>query len=85
MKALKQLHDAGIEHGDLQPWNVLNHQESPRLVDWHLAMVHGCPAMNQVMTEEFCCREGITELSCEELVSVGERMMFRSQDEILFG
>lgn len=85
MQALKQVHDAGIEHGDLHPWNVLNYQGSPRIVDWHLAMVHGCPAKKLIMTEEFCCREGISDLACEELVAIGERMTFRSQDQILFG
>jgi tRNA A-37 threonylcarbamoyl transferase component Bud32 len=85
MQALKQLHDSGIEHGDLQPWNVLNHNGSLRIVDLHLAMIHPCPAKAQVMTEEFCSREAISELVCEELVSVGGRMMFRSQDQILYG
>lgn len=85
MQALKQTHDAGIEHGDLQPWNILNYKGSPRIVDWHLAMVHGCLAKNLTMTEEFCCHEGISELGCEELVAIGERMMFRSQDQIVYG
>ena len=84
MQALKSLHDAGIEHGDLQPWNVLDYDGSLRIVDLHLAMVHTCPARNQVMTEEFCFQEAIGELLCDELIAVGERMGFGSQDAILY-
>ncbi|KAF8507396.1 hypothetical protein JB92DRAFT_3145374 [Gautieria morchelliformis] len=85
MQALKQLHDSGIQHGDLQPWNVLNYNGSLRIVGLHLAIIHPCPAKAQVMTEEFCSHEGISELECEELVSVGGRMMFRSQNQISYG
>ncbi|KAF8511264.1 hypothetical protein BU17DRAFT_97365 [Hysterangium stoloniferum] len=84
MQALKKVHDAGLEHGDLEPWNLLDYNGSPRIVDWHLGLIHDCPSRRLAMTEEFCNREAIQELICEEIVSVGEEMMFRSHSEILY-
>jgi len=84
MQALKKAHEAGLEHGDLEPWNLLDCNGSPRIVDWHLGLIHACPARRLAMTEEFCNREAIQELICEEIVSVGNELMFRSHNEIMY-
>lgn len=52
LKSIKKLYKAGMVHGDLSPFNILNDNESPVIIDWSQATSFDSPNAKEYLVRD---------------------------------
>jgi RIO kinase 1 len=72
LKLMKKMHKAGLTHGDLSSFNILNHNEKPVFIDFSQAVLLSDPLASKLLERDckniaaFFKKEGV-EVSKEEI------------------